>query len=208
ERCDTPACLVEFIVCDIEAVNKKPRRGRRENLKKGVKEAKKERKEEREGAKKDRKEEREVKEKRKEEVGWVKEAKKGEKEVGGEGCEGGQEGEKGGRRRGRKEGCEGAQEGEKGRGDEGGQEKVGVKLVDAEYAVLLTIIANCIVLALEEHLPEDDKTELAQNLVRLVVPLSPNPMQDHTLQLRVELAFFCPAWCALVRPWSVCVCII
>lgn len=34
-----------------------------------------------------------------------------------------------------------------------------------EYAVLLTIIANCIVLALEEHLPEGDKTILAQNLV-------------------------------------------
>ncbi|XP_042203570.1 voltage-dependent calcium channel type A subunit alpha-1-like isoform X7 [Homarus americanus] len=33
-----------------------------------------------------------------------------------------------------------------------------------EYAVLLTIIANCIVLALEEHLPEGDKTLLAQNL--------------------------------------------
>lgn len=34
-----------------------------------------------------------------------------------------------------------------------------------EYAVLLTIIANCIVLALEEHLPEGDKTVLAQKLV-------------------------------------------
>ncbi|CAL8143658.1 unnamed protein product [Orchesella dallaii] len=33
-----------------------------------------------------------------------------------------------------------------------------------EYAVLLTIIANCIVLALEEHLPEGDKTILAQKL--------------------------------------------
>ncbi|XP_042894573.2 voltage-dependent calcium channel type A subunit alpha-1 [Parasteatoda tepidariorum] len=33
-----------------------------------------------------------------------------------------------------------------------------------EYAVLLTIIANCIVLALEEHLPEDDRTPLAQKL--------------------------------------------
>jgi len=32
--------------------------------------------------------------------------------------------------------------------------------------VLLTIIANCIVLALEEHLPENDKTPLAQELVR------------------------------------------
>ncbi len=38
-----------------------------------------------------------------------------------------------------------------------------------EYAVLLTIIANCIVLALEEHLPGGDKTPLAQKLVR---PLS------------------------------------
>lgn len=35
-----------------------------------------------------------------------------------------------------------------------------------EYAVLLTIIANCVVLALEEHLPGGDKTVLAQKLVR------------------------------------------
>lgn len=35
-----------------------------------------------------------------------------------------------------------------------------------EYAVLLTIIANCVVLALEEHLPNGDKTTLAQKLVR------------------------------------------
>ncbi|KAJ4426363.1 hypothetical protein ANN_27177 [Periplaneta americana] len=33
-----------------------------------------------------------------------------------------------------------------------------------EYAVLLTIIANCVVLALEEHLPCKDKTILAQKL--------------------------------------------
>ncbi|XP_076674538.1 calcium voltage-gated channel subunit cacophony isoform X10 [Andrena cerasifolii] len=33
-----------------------------------------------------------------------------------------------------------------------------------EYAVLLTIIANCVVLALEEHLPKQDKTILAQKL--------------------------------------------
>ena len=32
--------------------------------------------------------------------------------------------------------------------------------------VLLTIIANCIVLALEEHLPYEDKTTLARSLVR------------------------------------------
>nr|XP_014290084.1 voltage-dependent calcium channel type A subunit alpha-1 isoform X17 [Halyomorpha halys] len=33
-----------------------------------------------------------------------------------------------------------------------------------EYAVLLTIIANCVVLALEEHLPQGDKTTLAKKL--------------------------------------------
>ncbi|XP_065171189.1 voltage-dependent calcium channel type A subunit alpha-1-like isoform X8 [Atheta coriaria] len=33
-----------------------------------------------------------------------------------------------------------------------------------EYAVLSTIIANCVVLALEEHLPNHDKTMLAQKL--------------------------------------------
>lgn len=33
-----------------------------------------------------------------------------------------------------------------------------------EYAVLLTIIANCVVLALEEHLPHNDKTPLAKKL--------------------------------------------
>lgn len=36
-----------------------------------------------------------------------------------------------------------------------------------EYAVLLTIIANCVVLALEEHLPQGDKTTLAKKLVSL-----------------------------------------
>jgi len=35
--------------------------------------------------------------------------------------------------------------------------------------VLLTIIANCIVLALEEHLPEGDKTPLASRLVYIHV---------------------------------------
>jgi hypothetical protein len=36
-----------------------------------------------------------------------------------------------------------------------------------EYMVLLTIIANCVVLALEEHLPNNDKTPLAISLVSL-----------------------------------------
>lgn len=35
-----------------------------------------------------------------------------------------------------------------------------------EYAVLMTIIANCVVLALEEHLPNGDKTMLALKLVK------------------------------------------
>lgn len=34
-----------------------------------------------------------------------------------------------------------------------------------EYMVLFTIIANCVVLALEEHLPNHDKTPLAIYLV-------------------------------------------
>ncbi|ERL87185.1 hypothetical protein D910_04585 [Dendroctonus ponderosae] len=38
-----------------------------------------------------------------------------------------------------------------------------------EYAVLLTIIANCVVLALEEHLPSADKTSLAQKLEKTEV---------------------------------------
>ena len=34
-----------------------------------------------------------------------------------------------------------------------------------EYTVLLTIIANCVVLAIEEPQPNKDKTELAKQLV-------------------------------------------
>ena len=34
-----------------------------------------------------------------------------------------------------------------------------------EYTVLLTIIANCVVLAMEEHLPNGDRTPIAQQLV-------------------------------------------
>ncbi|KAB0342235.1 hypothetical protein FD754_019161 [Muntiacus muntjak] len=33
-----------------------------------------------------------------------------------------------------------------------------------EYMILATIIANCIVLALEQHLPEDDKTPMSRRL--------------------------------------------
>ncbi len=34
-----------------------------------------------------------------------------------------------------------------------------------EYLVIATIIANCVVLSLEEHLPANDKTILSRNLV-------------------------------------------
>ena len=33
-----------------------------------------------------------------------------------------------------------------------------------EYMVLVTIIANCVVLAMDEHLPKGDKTPLALKL--------------------------------------------
>jgi len=46
-------------------------------------------------------------------------------------------------------------------------------LTPFEYMVLMTIIANCIVLALEEHLPHGDKTPLAEKLVSAQnIPLS------------------------------------
>jgi len=34
-----------------------------------------------------------------------------------------------------------------------------------EYLILVTIVANCIVLALEDHLPENDKTPRTNHLV-------------------------------------------
>lgn len=43
--------------------------------------------------------------------------------------------------------------------------------------VLLTIIANCIVLAMEEHLPESDKTPLALKLVSVL----------HTVFCKIEV---------------------
>ncbi len=44
-----------------------------------------------------------------------------------------------------------------------------LKSTPFEYAVLLTIIANCVVLALEEHLPRNDRTELSQTLVSITM---------------------------------------
>ena len=41
-----------------------------------------------------------------------------------------------------------------------------------EYTVLLTIIANCVVLAIEKPLPNGDKTELARKLVSAIRSIS------------------------------------
>lgn len=46
-----------------------------------------------------------------------------------------------------------------------------------EYMILATIIANCIVLALEQHLPEDDKTPMSRRLVSILVG-APFPTDD------------------------------
>lgn len=40
-------------------------------------------------------------------------------------------------------------------------------LTPFEYMILATIIANCIVLALEQHLPDGDKTPMSERLVSL-----------------------------------------
>ena len=44
-----------------------------------------------------------------------------------------------------------------------------------EYTVLLTIIANCVVLAVEEPLPDEDKTLLARQLVSSHARTTPPP---------------------------------
>lgn len=41
-----------------------------------------------------------------------------------------------------------------------------------EYMILATIIANCIVLALEQHLPDGDKTPMSERLVSAGLGLS------------------------------------
>lgn len=46
-----------------------------------------------------------------------------------------------------------------------------------EYMILATIIANCIVLALEQHLPEDDKTPMSRRLVSILIG-APFPTHD------------------------------
>ncbi|CAM5163427.1 unnamed protein product, partial [Eretmochelys imbricata] len=46
-----------------------------------------------------------------------------------------------------------------------------------EYMILATIIANCIVLALEQHLPEDDKTPMSERLSLTPLLVSPDHLK-------------------------------
>lgn len=56
-----------------------------------------------------------------------------------------------------------------------------------EYMILATIIANCIVLALEQHLPDGDKTPMSERLVSALAAacLDPDPLAlgQHALPL-------------------------
>ena len=56
-----------------------------------------------------------------------------------------------------------------GKGQDAKHKSTGVLLLNLhtpfEYMILATIIANCIVLALEQHLPDDDKTPMSERLV-------------------------------------------
>lgn len=55
-----------------------------------------------------------------------------------------------------------------------------------EYMILATIIANCIVLALEQHLPASDKTPMSERLVSMTVCMQTLPLP---LALNVTASF-------------------
>ena len=57
-----------------------------------------------------------------------------------------------------------------------------------EFMVLVTIIANCVVLALEEHLPKGDRTPLAQKLVRILRSSSSSRQEPFLLHIRRNIA--------------------
>lgn len=68
--------------------------------------------------------------------------------------------------------------------------------------ILATIIANCVVLALEQHLPGEDKTPMAKRLVRPVLLLLACPATVAALLLllacpstvsAISLLLTCPA---------------
>lgn len=61
--------------------------------------------------------------------------------------------------------------------------------------ILATIIANCIVLALEQHLPASDKTPMSERLVSLSEDV---PVYDHLAGFRSRRTCF-SRWPAMVR---------
>lgn len=70
-----------------------------------------------------------------------------------------------------------------------------------EYMILATIIANCIVLALEQHLPALDKTPMSERLVSNHVILCIHTVQrlmSHTLDTAAILMHCCVHAAALL----------
>lgn len=68
-----------------------------------------------------------------------------------------------------------------------------------EYMILATITANCVVLALEQHLPGEDKTPMAKRLVRTILYLFWTQLDwlfaikilESWLHVIVQYDFFC-----------------
>ncbi|CAF3829900.1 unnamed protein product [Rotaria sp. Silwood1] len=71
-----------------------------------------------------------------------------------------------------------------------------------EYMVLLTIIANCIVLALEEHLPKDDKTKVARSLEKTEIYFLGIFFFEAALKI-IALGFMLHRGSYLRSPWNV-----
>ncbi|CAF3063576.1 unnamed protein product, partial [Rotaria sp. Silwood2] len=71
-----------------------------------------------------------------------------------------------------------------------------------EYMVLLTIIANCIVLALEEHLPHEDKTKVARSLEKTEIYFLGIFCFEAALKI-IALGFMLHRSSYLRSPWNV-----
>ena len=47
-----------------------------------------------------------------------------------------------------------------------------VMMIFCRYVIILTIISNCVVMSMDEHLPFGDKTVLAKQLVTIVIVIN------------------------------------
>ena len=45
-------------------------------------------------------------------------------------------------------------------------------MIFCRYVIILTIISNCVVMSMDEHLPFGDKTVLAKQLVTIVIVIN------------------------------------